>query len=309
MQDTVTVASPRKSLWRRIIDFPLVAMLIAMGIVILCLTAAFLIGKFLVPPIPGFNFNMKLDLIAIPLLLLAYKFLITRLGAQPRDDYRDPAAMRNLGLGLGAGFLVFSAAVAVAAILGVYRITDEGSLSGLPSALIASAIFPAINEEMVFRGILFRWIEEFGGSWLALLVTSALFGAAHLMNPNASPIAAVGIALEAGVMLGAAYMLTRSLWLPMGLHAAWNFTQGEIYDIPVSGTAANGMVEAKLSGDPLLTGNGFGLEASVIAIVIATAFGLWLLRLAIRKGELVQPMWVRSRAAVRPGEGAAVESA
>ena len=96
-------------------------------------------------------------------------------------------------------------------------------------------------------------------------------------------------------MLGAAYMLTRSLWLPMGLHAAWNFTQGEVYDIPVSGTQVHGLVDARLSGPPLLTGNGFGLEASIIAIVVATGFGLWLLWQAIRKGELVQPWWVRRR--------------
>lgn len=96
-------------------------------------------------------------------------------------------------------------------------------------------------------------------------------------------------------MLGAAYMLTRSLWLPMGIHAAWNFTQGEVYDIPVSGTNAEGMLDARLAGDPLLTGFGFGLEASVIAIVVATAFGLWLLWLAIRKNELMQPWWVRRR--------------
>lgn len=309
MEDVITVAGPRKPLWRRIVEFPLVAMLIAVAIVILCFTVTFLLGKYVVPAIPGVTTAMKLDLMAIPLLLLAYKFVISRLGAHPKDDYRDPKALRNLGLGLAAGFLVFSAAVAVAAILGVYRITDEGSLNGLPSALIASAIFPAISEELLFRGILFRWIEEFGGSWLALFVTSALFGAAHLMNPNASPIAAIGIALEAGVMLGAAYMLTRSLWMPMGLHAAWNFTQGEIYDIPVSGTAVNGMVEAELNGDPLLTGNGFGLEASVIAIIIATLFGLWLLRLAIKRGELVRPMWVRRRIATTPATEAATEAA
>jgi hypothetical protein len=177
----------------------------------------------------------------------------------------------------------------------VYRIVGAGDPSSLVAALIASALFPAVSEELVFRGILFRWLEEWGGSWVALLLTSALFGAAHLMNPHASPIAAVGIALEAGVMLGAAYMLTRSLWLPMGLHAAWTFAQGEIYDIPVSGTDVLGLIDARLSGPPLLTGNGFGLEASLIAIVVATLFGLWLLRLAIRKGELVQPRWVRRR--------------
>jgi membrane protease YdiL (CAAX protease family) len=288
-------AEVRKPLWRRIVDYPLVAMVLAIVIVILCFTAGMLIAQFLVPPIPGFTIPMKFDLVSIPILLLAYYFVIRHMGEHPRDDYRDPQWARNLGLGLLAGFLVFSAAVAVAAILGVYRIVGAGDASSLVAALIASALFPAVSEELVFRGILFRWLEEWGGSWVALLLTSALFGAAHLMNPHASPIAAVGIALEAGVMLGAAYMLTRSLWLPMGLHAAWNFAQGEIYDIPVSGTDVHGLIDARLSGPPLLTGNGFGLEASLIAIVVATLFGLWLLRLAIRKGELVQPRWVRRR--------------
>jgi hypothetical protein len=171
----------------------------------------------------------------------------------------------------------------------------QGDLTGLLPALIGPALFAAVSEELVFRGILFRWIEDFGGSWFALLATSAFFGAAHLHNPNASAIAAVGIAFEAGIMLGAAYMLTRSLWFPMGLHAAWNFAQGEIWDIPVSGTKSHGLVDAQLSGPPLLTGNGFGLEASLIAMVVATCFGVWLLWLAIRKGEIMQPHWIRRR--------------
>ena len=76
-------------------------------------------------------------------------------------------------------------------------------------------------------------------------------------------------------MLGGAYMLTRSLWMPMGIHAAWNFAQGELYDIPVSGHEEHGLVTAKLSGPPLLTGDGFGLEASLIAIIRCHC--LWLL--------------------------------
>jgi membrane protease YdiL (CAAX protease family) len=286
-----------KPLWRRIVDYPLVAMVLAVLLVILCFTAGMLIAQFLVPPIPGFTIPMKFDLVSIPILLLAYYFVIGRMGEHPHNDYRDRQWLRRLVIGLAAGLAIFSVAVAVAAALGVYRVVGQGDLSGFVPALLASAIFPAVSEELVFRGILFRWMEEWGGSWVALLVTSALFGAAHLMNPNASAIAAVGIAFEAGVMLGAAYMLTRSLWLPMGLHAAWNFAQGEIYDIPVSGTPVHGMVDARLCCNPLLTGGGFGLEASVIAIVVATAFGLWLLWLAIRKGELVQPRWVRRRVA------------
>ena len=145
-------------------------------------------------------------------------------------------------------------------------------------------------------------LEEFGGSWTALLLTSAFFGAAHLANPGASWIAAVGIAFEAGAMLGAAYMLTRSLWLPIGIHAAWNFTQGEIFDIPVSGTKVHGFVLARLTGSPLLTGNGFGLEASLIAIIVATLFGIGVLSLAIRNGQLMRPIWLRNRASPLPVE-------
>ena len=293
--DEAAILSHEKPLWRRIVDFPLIAMLIALVIVIACFTAGLLLAQFVLPPMRDFSTELKADLVAIPLLILAYEFVIRRLGEHPRDDYRDPKALRRLATGLAAGFLVFSLAVAVAAVLGVYRITGTGDASDLLHALLGPTIFAAISEELIFRGVLFRWIEEFGGSWVALLLTSVFFGAVHLANPNASPIAAVGIAFEAGVMLGAAYMLTRSLWLPMGLHAGWNFTQGEIYDIPVSGTKVHGMVTARLSGDPLLTGNGFGLEASVIAMVIATLFGLGLLWMAIRKGELRQPWWVRRR--------------
>lgn len=284
-----------KPLWRRIVDYPLVSMILAIAMFIITITIAAAIVKLVPLRIPGFTFDLKFDVLAIVLLLLLYKLVIRRMGEHPRDDYRDPKALRHLLIGLGAGFAVFSVAVAVAAALGVYQVTGRGDLSQLLSALIAAAIFPAVNEELLFRGILFRWLEEWGGSWVALLLTSALFGCAHLLNPNASPIAAIGIAFEAGVMLGAAYMLTRSLWLPMGLHAAWNFAQGEIYDIPVSGMPVHGMVQARLSGPPLLTGNGFGLEASVIAIVVATLFGLWLLWMAIKKGELMQPRWVRRR--------------
>jgi len=295
MATTEVVPAGEKPLWRKIIDFPLVAMVIAAALFILGVITAGKIVKFMVPAVPGLNPQMKLYLVAMPILIALYVFVIAKLGDPKRSDFRDSKWARHLLLGLIGGTLIFSIAVAIAGALGIYRIIGIGSLNGLLAALIVPTIGAAVTEEMFFRGILFRWLEEFGGSWLALLLTSAFFGATHLGNPNATWIGAVGIAFEAGVMLGAAYMLTRSLWLPMGLHAAWNFTQGEVFDIPVSGTEVHGLVNARLCCNPLLTGGGFGLEASLIAIVIATGFGLWLLWLAIRKGELMQPMWVRRR--------------
>jgi membrane protease YdiL (CAAX protease family) len=240
---------------------------------------------------------MTFEIVAVPMLIILYKLVIRRLGEHPRDDLRVAGALRPLLFGLAIGLVIFSIVVGIAAALGIYRITGEGDSSGLLSALLGPALFAAVSEEMLFRGVLFRWIEEFGGSWVALLVTSAFFGAVHLTTPNASIVAAVGIAFEAGVLLGGAYMLTRSLWLPMGIHAAWNFTQGEIFDIPVSGTSVHGLLTARLSGSPLLTGNGFGLEASPIAMIVATAAGVGLVVLAVRRGEVVQPWWVRRRLA------------
>ncbi|HEY0164046.1 MAG TPA: hypothetical protein VGB39_01600, partial [Sphingomicrobium sp.] len=81
------------------------------------------------------------------------------------------------------------------------------------------------------------------------------------------------------------------------LHAAWNFTQGWIFDVPVSGLDTNGMVEARLSGPELLSGGAFGLEASIIAMILATAAGLFILVMAIKRGELMHPWWVRRRIA------------
>jgi membrane protease YdiL (CAAX protease family) len=297
MEQVDQVPVRHRSRWRSFVNFPLVTLLLAVLIYIVAMAAALLFAQKVLPPITGLTQQMKAELVAIPLLILVYKFVISRLGEHKRDDLRGQGAAREVSLGVGLGVLIFVISVAIAALLGIYRIVGQGDTSGLLPALLSAALFPAFNEEILFRGILFRWIEEFGGSWAALIVTSVFFGAAHLFNPNASPIAAFGIALEAGLLLGAAYMLTRSLWLPIGIHAAWNFTQGEVFDIPVSGTAVHGLVDAQLTGPPLLTGNGFGLEASVITIVVATAFGVWMLMRAIRAGELIKPWWVRRRIA------------
>jgi len=83
--------------------------------------------------------------------------------------------------------------------------------------------------------------------------------------------------------------------MPMGLHAAWNFTQGEVFDIPVSGLDQHGLVAAKIAGPALLTGGSFGLEASLLTLIVATGAGAGILWLAIRRGELVEPRWVRRR--------------
>ncbi len=295
METTIDAAPMAKPLWKRITEFPLVAMLIAVILYMLVLVITGAILKLGLPALASRSREMVGDLIAIPLLVVIYKLAIRHLGSEPRDDFRLKGAVRDTLVGLGIGAAIMTAAVAIAAMLDVYNIVGEGDTRELSYAIVTAALFPAVSEELMFRGILFRWIEDFGGSWVALAITSALFGLAHFYNPNATAFSSFAIAVEAGVLLGGAYMLTRSLWMPMGLHAAWNFTQGEIFDVNVSGLDVHGLVTAKMSGPELLSGGHFGLEASIIGLVIATLAGVWLVVLAIRNGELVQPWWVRRR--------------
>ena len=293
MDQDQPIVSGKRPLWRRIVDYPLVTLVIATATYLFALWLSVKLGA-LIPPSGKTADTAIHAAITVAFLLAAYKLIIARLGAQPKDDLPAGPALRDGGIGIVIGFSIMALSVAVAAALGVYRIVGPGDASRLLLELIAVAIIPGFTEELLFRGILFRWIEEFGGSWLALLVTSALFGLAHILNPNATWFSSFAIAVEAGVLLGAAYMLTRNLWLAMGLHAGWNFTQGEIFDVPVSGVDEHGLVQAKLSGPELLSGGQFGLEGSIIAIIIATGLGIYMIMLAARRGHLVQPSWMRS---------------
>lgn len=296
MSENQVADQQARPLWKKIADFPLVAMLIAIALFVGANAAALLIGKPL-PPMDQVATTAIKSFIAIALVLIVYKLAIRKLGEQPHDDLPLTGAAKGLGIGLLFGFLLFSLIVGAAAVLDVYNIIGDGGFERLLHTAIVISIMPGFMEELLFRGILFRWLEQFGGSWFALALTSALFGLGHIYNPNASALSSFAIAVEAGILLGGAYMLTRNLWVPIGLHAAWNFTQGFIWDVPVSGLDQEGLVEARLSGPEILSGGAFGLEASLIAMVIATIAGIWLVVRAVRKGELVRPWWVRRKLA------------
>lgn len=302
--DGETVVQAARPRWRQIVDFPLVAMAIALALLAATVRS---VGQFFqdLPPlgIPDASRQMLAGLVVVALAITVYKIAICKLGERPRDDLRRDHAARDLGLGLGGGLLLFSLVTLVAALVGVYDIVGLGSARSILFALVLFGIVPGVLEELLFRGILFRHLEEFGGSWFALALTSALFGLAHYFNPNATVFSSFAIAVEAGLLLGGAYMLTQSLWVPIGIHMAWNFTQGEIYDVPVSGFDGTGLVEAKLSGPELLSGGSFGLEASVIALVIATGAGVWMVVRAVRAGHVVRPWWVRRKLASQEAVG------
>ena len=286
----------REPLWVRVLEFPPIALVVATILFIVASYVAYSILAYEPATMGAGPKAVTEAVVNISLLGVVYKLTIRHLGDKPIDDLPAKGAFTLTAAGLAIGFLLFSAVALIAYLAGVYRITGYGGTDGFLVAFASMALLPGFREELLFRGIFFRWIEEFGGTWLALAVTSALFGFAHLFNPNATWFSSFAIAVEAGVLLGGAYMLTRSLWLPIGLHAAWNFTQGFIYGVPVSGIDSTGLVTAELSGSEWLSGGTFGLEASVIALVIATAAGVWMVWRSVKRGLIVPPMWVKRRA-------------
>ncbi len=287
-----------KPLWRRIFDFPLVALVVGV-IAVLVPAGIFAIAVQKLSP-DGSATPVVTSLILIVATLISvgmYKLVVARLGEAPRDDL--PFDERAVGVAHGAviAAVLMTLIVACVALLGGYSISGWGGSSSLAVLLFGAGLQAAFVEEIVVRGIIFRFLEEFGGSWFALAFSSALFGIAHYGNPNATVFSSLAIALEAGIMLGGAYMLTRNLWLAIGIHFGWNVTQGYIWDIPVSGGAVDGLVESRTSGSELISGGAFGLEASIVALVLATVFGVYLVYRAVQKGNVVRPWWVRRRLA------------
>jgi len=292
-----TAPPATKPLWKRILQFPLVAMTLALFLMIVVQSLGAMVSYLAGTPrtVLGQPTDEVFALAATVLMVLAYKLVVARMGEQRRDDLPFDRRARDALGGFVQGGLVFSAIVGVAALLGSYRVLGLSPAEDWLPILLATGLMAGVTEEILLRGIVFRWLEELGGSWVALALSALLFGFLHAANPNATAISSLSIALAAGVLLGGAYMLTRNLWLAVGIHAGWNVTQGLVWDVPISGVKLDGWVESRLVGDPILSGGAFGLEASVITMVLATAYGVWLIVRAVQRGHVMRNWWARHR--------------
>ena len=232
-----------------------------------------------------------------------YIGLVRLIERRPVTELALPGMGRELGTGILVGAGLYTACILLLMVMGIYKIDGLNPVSYLLPAL-ALPLSSGIFEELLFRGVLFRIVEEWLGSWISLVVSSLVFGLVHLMNPAATVMGAVFISVEAGVLLAAAYMLTRRLWMSMGFHIAWNYTQSGVFSGTVSGGYVEpGLIKPVIDGPTLLTGGGFGVESSVIAFVLCTVTGAALLFLATRRGHIVPPFWKRKADPARSEEG------
>jgi membrane protease YdiL (CAAX protease family) len=193
------------------------------------------------------------------------------------------------GFGVGLGAIVVAAAVLVAAGALRYQLEPGDAWFWLDGQLQQAWIFlvAAFAEEVLYRGYPFQVLAQTFGGIAAALVTSIAFAFGHAQNPNVGTFGLVNIFL-AGVLLSAAYLKTRSLWLPTMLHLGWNWGMASLLDLPVSGFELidTPFYEPVVRGPEWLSGGGFGPEGGVAgSIGFAAALAALFLLKNVRVAE------------------------
>lgn len=239
------------------------------------------------------------------------------LRAFARADFHDTFRRRGIVGELSAGTLLGAGLIGVGGLillaLGVYRGTDPALNGGILIGTMLG-VGAAFGEEVFFRGFLLRLLDARFGSTVAVAVLTVVFGLVHVSNGGAGVYGAVAIMISAGLLLNVAYILTGRLWLPIGIHFAWNAMQSAVFGTDVSGSGSGrGLFAGHLAGPDWLSGGTVGMEGSVVVIALGLAAGVALTVLAVRRGRWRS--WSTARAEVarakqeRVAAKAALESA
>ena len=241
------------------------------------------------PSRPAYYFLAKA--LGALIVLCAYALLVwVGEGRKPSELALAAAPIGILG-GLFVGGVMFAAVGAILVGAGLYDMEYHGPVAAWQAGGLA--LESSVLEEVLVRGVILRLVWRGFGPVPAFVASGVLFGVGHIANPGATLFTTTCVAIEAGVMLGAFYALTGRLWVSIGVHAGWNFTQGYLFGARVSGGDFGDSVATSIARrhlPDLLTGGAFGPEASVAALVVCTPVGAGVLWLAWRTGRFSEPL-------------------
>ncbi len=277
-------------IWLHILQFPLIRLIVLGGGVFYLMgwTEARIVD-FKETPVIGVGIAIVLALAAIA-IYIAWGKLIER---REVTELSLPGVGREWAIGALIGAGLYTGCVLLLMAFGMFTIEGLNPVSFMIPAA-AMAIKSSVFEELVFRGVLFKSVEDMAGSWIAIIVSSLVFGFLHLLNPDATIAGATYIAIEAGLLLAAMYLATRRLWMAIGFHMLWNYVQSAVYSGIVSGgVALPGLLQQKTEGPTFFTGGSFGMEQSVFALILCTATGIVMLVIAMRRGHMIPAPWNR----------------
>lgn len=235
--------------------------------------------------------NLIGGIFAVILVILSYTYLFKFYEKRKITELSKNGIIKSLSIGIVLGAILQSLTILVIYLNGGYSVISVNPIIFIIPALTMGITSAAI-EEILFRGIIFRIPEEKLGSYISLLISALIFGALHISNPNSSLSAGIGLAIQAGLLLGAAYIYSRNLWFPIAIHFAWNFTQSAIFGANVSGgSISKTLITSKIEGAEWFTGGQFGPEGSIQASVFCLIATIILLILSHKEGKIIKPYW------------------
>ncbi|PBQ32332.1 CPBP family intramembrane metalloprotease domain-containing protein [Sphingobacteriaceae bacterium] len=287
----------QKNLAQNILHFPLTKIII--GIVAVVATVG--LGQYLAGQLLDYLGTEKptkhliVGLITAVLSFLSYTLLFKNYEKRDVTEFNTKKIGQHLLVGILLGALLQSLTISVIYLKGGFTVLSVNPLLFLIPSL-TMAFTSAIFEEVLVRGIIFRILEEKLGSYISLILSALIFGALHLGNPHSTIAAAVGLALQAGLFLAAAFMFSRNLWFPIAIHFAWNFSQSGIFGATVSGNSTTkSLLTTTIKGEDWYTGGAFGPEGSVQATVFCLLATFVLLMLCNKQNKIIKPYWTRSK--------------
>ena len=227
----------------------------------------------------------------ISITIISYSLLYIFFEKKIFTDFFVNSLGKNLFVGLFLGVVIQSLIILVMYLKGYYTVISINPNSFL--FIIPALMLPlttSILEETLFRGFIFRIIEEKLGSYIAMIISGFLFGILHFIDPNCSLFEALLISIP-GLLLVVAYMYSRNLWFPIAIHFAWNFTQDFIYGVYETGRS---LIIPTLEGSKWFTGGVIGVEGSIQAIIFSLIATIILLLLCHKKGKVKKPYWEKT---------------
>jgi hypothetical protein len=239
--------------------------------------------------------NLFKGILASIAVIITYKFFYRKVENREVTEISAKGIAKNLILGILIGGILQSLTVLVIYLNNGFSLVSVNPVSFLIIPFTV-AFSVAIFEEILIRGILFRIVEEKLGSVNALIMSAIIFGALHLMNSGSSFISAACVAVEGGLLLGAAYIYSRNLWLPIAIHFAWNFMQSGIFGAVTSGNEkTNSLLTTDLTGPEIITGGAFGPEGTIQAIIFCLIATIVLMILNAKRNNLIKPYWKKQQ--------------
>ncbi len=205
---------------------------------------------------------------------------------------------RDFVVGSLIGVLSLALATLIATLAGGLRFSVSGRdmfFQVIQTLVLSGVLFiiAALAEEALLRGYPLQTMTRAGLFAVGAVITSVLFAALHMSNPNFRlGIPALNLVI-AGIWFAVAYWRTRSLWLPLGIHWAWNWALGSLFGLPVSGLtdiAPNPLLRGADLGPVWLTGGEYGVEggiAGTVALILSTIF-VWRTRWLTASEEMVR---------------------